>query len=307
VRRQRKNLNQVVFNIVGLLVVVSMVAGGLLITLFPPSERTSSATATRPATAIPTFTPTVTATPIGDPVATPIPLGGKDEESFTFAVCGDSQGGNAVYGEILRRVEKDGVAFLVHTGNLVPSGQADQFQAFAELMSDFSLPFFPVPGNQDSHEGRLDEFLQYSGAPAAHYSFDYGLGHFVVADSHLGELSPLELAWLESDLASTDQLLKVIFLHHPPIDAGGSGDILRQGSDAFAALMFKYGVSHVFAGHIHAYAEATWDDVHYVVTGGAGAPLDTEEHLQAFHHYVLVTVNGTDISTQVIKVEPSGQ
>lgn len=306
-RRRRKNLNQVVFNIVGLLVVVSMVAGGLLMTLFPPSERKSSATATRPATAIPTFTPTVTTTPIGDPVATPIPLGGKDEASFTFAVCGDSQGGNVVYGEILRRVEKDGVAFLVHTGNLVPSGQADQFQAFAELMSNFSLPFFPVPGNQDSHEGRLDEFLQYSGAPAAHYSFDYGLGHFVVADSHLGELSSLELAWLESDLASTDQPLKVVFLHHPPFDPDGAGDILGQGNAAFMALMSKYGVSHVFAGHIHAYAEATWDDVHYVVSGGAGAPLDTEENLQAFHHYILVTVNDTDVSTKVIKVEPSGQ
>ncbi len=305
-KRRRKNLNQVVFNVVGLLVVISMVAGGLFLTLFPPSEQRSPPTVTRPATAVPTYTPTVM--PVGDPAATPIPLGSKDEEDFVFAVCGNSQGGDAVYREILRRVKEDGAAFLVHTGNLVPSGQADQFQAFAGLMSDFSLPFFPVPGNLDSPDGRrLDEFLQYSGAPAAHYSFDYGLGHFVAVDSHLGELSPLELAWLESDLASTDQPLKVVFLHHPLFAADGAGDILRQGSTDFMALMLKYGVSHVFAGHIRAYAEATRDGVHYVITGAAGTPLDTEEHLQAFHHYVLVTVNGTDIHTQVIKVEPSDQ
>jgi len=176
-------------------------------------------------------------------------------ESFTFAVCGDSRGGKAVYGEILRRAEEDGAAFLVNTGDLVQSGRASEFQAFAELMSDFALPFYPVPGNHDSPDGLLDEFVQYSGAPAAHYSFDYGLGHFVVADSHTGEISSRELDWLEADLAATDRPLKMVFLHHPPFDP----------------------------------------------------PLYARDHPQAFYHYVRVTVNGADISTEVVRIEPSGR
>lgn len=58
-----------------------------------------------------------------------------------------------------------------------------------------------------------------------------------------------------------------------------------------------------FAGHIHAYAEATRDGVRYIITGGAGAPLYAREHPQAFYHHVRVTVNGTDVSTEIVEVE----
>lgn len=357
-KRHRKNLNQTIFNIVGLLVVVSMVMGGLVLVIIPPSRptptpfptrprpTTSPVTATSTVTAAPTHTPTATFAPTDTPsptataivtptmtstpteapppaatttatpsaaatpaasLVTPIPLGSRDVGSFTFAVCGDSRGGDAVYREILRRAEKDGAAFLVNNGDLVQSGRASQFQAFAELMSDFSLPFFPVPGNHDSPDGLLDEFIQYSGAPAAHYSFDYGSGHLVVADNHLGEMSASELAWLEADLAATDRPLKMVFLHHPPFDPDGTDHIMRRGNDELMSLMQKYAVSYVFAGHIHAYAEEIRDGVHYVITGGAGAPLYTTHHPQAFYHYVRVTVNGTDVSTEVVKVGPPKQ
>jgi hypothetical protein len=76
------------------------------------------------------------------------------------------------------------------------------------------------------------------------------------------------------------------------------------GNDEFMSLMEKHGVAYVFAGHIHAYAEETRNGVHYVITGGAGAPLYAAEHPQAFYHYVRVTVNGTDVSTEVVRVEP---
>ena len=59
-----------------------------------------------------------------------------------------------------------------------------------------------------------------------------------------------------------------------------------------------------FAGHIHTYAEATRDGVRYIITGGAGAPLYAREHPQAFYHHVRVTVNGTDVSTEIVEVEP---
>ena len=344
-KQRHRNLSQRLFNLIALLVVVSMVVGGLLASVIPPSEPTPTPFPTLPPptptdtstptatvapthTATPTVTPTAiatvtltetltetpsptvtttatlsaTVTPATESVATPIPLGSRDLESFTFAVCGDNRGGDDVYQNILRRVEEDGAAFLVNTGDLVQSGRAGEFQAFAELMSDFPLPFFPAPGNHDSPDGLLDEFVQYSGAPAAHYSFDYGLGHFVVADSHLGEMSARELAWLEADLSATQQPLKMVFLHHPPFDPDGTDYTMLRGNDAFMALMQEYAVAYVFAGHIHAYAKANIDGVHYVITGGAGAPLYTQNHLQAFYHYVRVTVNGTEVSTEVVRL-----
>lgn len=223
---------------------------------------------------------------------------------FTFAVCGDSRMGDEVYKEILRRVEQDNVAFLVNTGDLVNRGTVDQFQRFAELMNGFTVPFFPAPGNHDANIGSLDEFLQYSGAPAEHYSFDFGQGHFVVADSHHGGINSRELAWLEADLVATDQPLKMVFLHHPPFDPDGSDHIMVYGNEKFMALMEKHNVSYVFAGHIHAYVEGFRNGVRYIITGGAGAPLYGAEHPQAFYHYILVTINGTQVSTEVVKIKP---
>lgn len=223
---------------------------------------------------------------------------------FTFAVCGDSRMGDEVYKEILRRVEQDNVAFLVSTGDLVNRGTVDQFQRFAELMNGFTVPFFPAPGNHDANIGSLDEFLQYSRAPAEHYSFDFGQGHFVVADSHHGGINSRELAWLEADLVATDQPLKMVFLHHPPFDPDGSDHIMVYGNEKFMALMEKHNVSYVFAGHIHAYVEGFRNGVGYIITGGAGAPLYGAEHPQAFYHYILVTINGTQVSTEVVKIEP---
>ncbi|UCC65115.1 MAG: phosphoesterase, partial [Anaerolineae bacterium] len=100
--------------------------------------------------------------------------------------------------------------------------------------------------------------------------------------------------------------LKMVFLHHPPFDPDGTDYMMRGGNEAFMTLMQEYGVSHVFAGHIHAYAEETRDGIHYIITGGAGAPLYRRDHPQAFYHYVRVTVDGTEVSTQVIRIEPAG-
>ncbi len=295
--RYRRNSSKTILNIVSLLFAVTIVVG-LALSCSPGPTPTLLPTPTLPPP--PTVTPAATATPVADLVATPIPLGSRDVTNFTFAVCGDVRQGVEVYAELLRRVEAEDVAFLVNTGDLVERGRERNFQEFAALMDTFTPPFFPVAGNHDTADGFLDEFLQYSGAPAEHYSFDYGPGHFVVVDSHLGVLSTSELSWLEADLAASDRLLKMVFLHHPPFDPRGNDSIFHGGNDRFMALMEQYGVSYVFAGHIHAYAEETRNGVHYIISGGAGAPISPDN----FYHYVRVTVDGADVSTEVVKIEP---
>lgn len=236
-------------------------------------------------------------------VATPIPLGSEELKDFVFVVSGDNRGGDEVYLEILRRVEEDGAAFFVNTGDLVNYGTAREFEHFSDMMSGFTVPFFPVPGNHDSPDGLLDEFLEYSGAPAEHYSFDYGQGHFVVVDSHLGSLRNSEIDWLEADLSSTGQPLKVVFLHHPPFDPDGTDHIMLHGNEKFMTLVEEYGVSYVFAGHIHAYVEGLRNGVRYIITGGGGAQLYFAGHPNAFYHYVRVTVSGTNVFTELVKID----
>ena len=279
-------------------------------TLMPPATKEPTegieAMVTTPTPTRSPLTTSIVATMIQDEnqVATPIPLGGKEVSRFTFAVCGDNRGGDEIYSKILRFVQYDDVAFLVNTGDLVDWGDAVQFQHFAELMDDFSLPFFPVAGNHDAAGGLLDEYLRYSGAPDVHYSFDYGIGHFVIIDSHHGVLQNRELEWLDADLAATGQPLKFVFLHHPPYDPDGTDHILEGGNQQFMTMMEKFDVSYVFAGHIHAYVEGERNGVQYIITGGCGAVLYTVGHPLAFYHYIRVSIDGSEVSTEIVKIVP---
>ncbi|MGC9333026.1 MAG: metallophosphoesterase [Anaerolineae bacterium] len=289
-------------------------------TAMPLATEPLEATATEPVVGpeLPTDTPVVTPTlslapsatleatdgPIGPVQATdtPAPTGTPSAATleFTFAVCGDSRGNPAVYRQVLDAVARDGSEFLIHTGDLVNKGTEAEWQVFRETMAGFDLPFYPLPGNHDGLDGSLEGFLAHSGAPAAHYSFDYGAVHFTLADSHNGGIGAAESAWLREDLSATRQPVKMVFLHHPPFDPDGTDHIMAYGRQDFMSLMVELRVGYVFAGHIHAYAHDEREGVSYYITGGAGAPLYTQDHPQAFYHYLRVAVRGEEVSVELV-------
>jgi predicted phosphodiesterase len=270
----------------------------------PTPTLTPTATYTPPASQTPTEVPAGPVLPTHTPTVTPLPTATPSSASqgFTFSVAGDSRDNPGVYRQVLAAVMADGSQFLIHTGDLVNQGTESQWQVFQQNMADFTLPFYPVPGNHDGLNGKLDGYLKYSGAPAAHYSFDQGPIHFVLADSHDGGIGAGELKWLRDDLGATSQPIKMVFLHHPPFDPDGSDHVMAYGNQEFINLMAEEGVTYVFAGHIHAYARQNRDGVEYLYTGGAGASLYTQGHPQAFYHYLRVTVQGENVSIQVVEI-----
>jgi Icc protein len=319
--------------LVSLAVVASMICS-FVITLRPP--RPIPRATSRPTRVIPTWTPTPepTGKPVPAPVTLVLPTKGLDpaatavatasptpttssptlssdatasdvsgEREFVFSVCGDNRGGWEVYRKILDSVQRDGSAFLLSTGDLVDSGSESEFEEFAEFMSDFTLPFYPVPGNHDDSDGDLSAYLKYSGAPARHYSFDHGTVHFSLIDTSSGAASDEELAWLSEDIDGTGKPVKVVVLHHPPFDPAGTDHIMGAGNDAFMQLMTDKGVQLVFSGHIHSHDDAVRDGVRYIITGGAGARLYTAPGRPAFHHYVRVTVAGEELLPEVVRIE----
>jgi predicted phosphodiesterase len=331
-KRRKQSKSQVVLSILSLVLVGSMVISFVIVALQPPTVTPTpwptitqpprpTSTPLPPATDLPTAEPTVaapeasatseptepvvgpelpTASPTVSPTLTITPAGAGID--FSFAVCGDSRDNPDIYQRVLDAVPEDGSEFLLHTGDLVNRGTNSQWEGFWEQMAGFALPFYPVPGNHDGLYGDLDGYLAYSGAPATHYSFERKPIHFSMADSHNGGISASELDWLRDDLSGTKQPIKMVFLHHPPFDPDGTDHIMAYGNEPFMELMAEADVDYVFAGHIHAYAQEERDGVVYTITGGAGAPLYGEEHPQAFHHYLSVTVQGEHVAIEVVEI-----
>jgi predicted phosphodiesterase len=318
-KRRKRTKSQVVLSILSLLIVGSMVLSFVIVGLQPTTPIPTpwptitapprpTATPLPPATELPTAEPTEpvvgpelpTASPTVSPTLTITPAGAGID--FSFAVCGDSRDNPDIYQRVLDAVREDGSQFLVHTGDLVNRGTNSQWEGFREQMAGFGLPFYPVPGNHDGLNGGLAGYVAHSGAPAAHYSFDREPVHFAMADSHNGGMGASELAWLRDDLSRTKQPVKMVFLHHPPFDPDGTDHIMAYGSEPFMDLMTAADVDYVFTGHIHAYAQEERDGVVYTITGGAGAPLYENEHPQAFHHYLQVTVRGENVAIEVVEV-----
>lgn len=267
-RRSRTSVSQIVFWVLSLLVVLSMILGLALSVMPQPSPS----------------------------VPTPPPL------PFLFAVSGESASNMEAYSRLLERVADDGNFFLVHTGNLGADGSEPGYREFASIMADFPLPFYPVPGDHDYYDGTPDNFLQYSGAPDVHYSFDYGLVHFTVTNSKLGEMAAEELEWLKTDLSASERPVKMVFVHYPPFEVAGNTDVMESGGEAFVALVEKLGVSYVFYGHIQGYHAEERNGVRYINGGPNMSQTDGSEWV-GLPQYLRVDVEGTEVSVEVVPIQ----
>jgi len=121
-----------------------------------------------------------------------------------------------------------------------------------------------------------------------------------------------QLRWLEDDLAGNQKAdFRFVAMHHPPFTAVKK----RQGEDHPVAEMVplfeKYNVSAVFNGHDHNYQHHVHNGVHYVVTGGGGAPLypvdapieGTTLKGESTEHYVRVQVDGNQAVIEAVALE----
>jgi acid phosphatase type 7 len=254
---------------------------------------------------------------------TTVPDVGSD---LTFLVFGDTRSGHDEHQSVIDVMSEEDVMFVVHTGDLVASGddlvQWDTFFAIeGDLLS--RLAMYPVPGNHDEADGEAVDYQDAFALPGneLYYSFDVGNTHFVMLDQYVSSvlacvvdealvdncLDEEQVAWLEADLAaaSTDADIDVIFViaHQGPYSSkdGRAGSMhLRVLMPLFAA----HGVAAFLTGHDHYYERGLSENgIPYAITGGGGAGLyeigtpssdpHTVIHNAMVNHFLVVEVSGT--------------
>ena len=152
--------------------------------------------------------------------------------------------------------------FVVISGDLADTPTADEYQHLKQLLAPLKLPFAGIPGNHDARE------LMRAAFPSAGYAFaagalnqkiEVGELDLILLDSSVpgkphGTLDAATLRWLEQTLASSADRPALLFLHHPPFEAGIS-HMDRQNllnADQLASIVKRHPRARLISsGHVH--------------------------------------------------------
>jgi len=257
-----------------------------------------------------------------------IPEKGK---SFNFSVMGDTRSDPVAHSNIVNVLLKEDIHFVINTGDLVADGEVDSqwtdfFNIEKELLA--RVPLFPVIGNHEVHDDKVDLFLKYfvnpvkSSGREEYYSVDYANVHLTVLDGHAqvdkwyscslrGLLTDdcfneKQEKWLKEDIqkASSNPDIDhiIVLVHAGPYTSKED----RTGNVHVRNLMdfFKQNkVTAIISGHDHYYERGvSGNGIPYIISGGGGAPLyeiekpNSAPHTVFFnlkdYHYLSLTVAG---------------
>ncbi len=245
-------------------------------------------------------------------------------EPFEFLVYGDTRTRHEVHRKVVAAMLANSKPdFLLQTGDLVANGSDPSlWPIFFDIEHNLlrEAAFFPMLGNHERNSSNYYEFMQKD----AYYSFDWGSAHFSILDSDIANFPggkagrqafwKQQTEWLEDDLAKNQKAeFRFVAAHHPPITAVSE----RQGDNphmtALMPMLEKYHVTAAFFGHDHNYQHYVKNGVHYIITGGGGAPLyDVDKPPQGItikvatvENFTRVRVNGKIAHLDALEVDGS--
>jgi 3',5'-cyclic AMP phosphodiesterase CpdA len=150
----------------------------------------------------------------------------------------------------------------VLTGDLVESGEPEEYVHLRVLLAPLRMPVFAIPGNHDARERMREAFIADGYLPA------HGFLNYVIEDYRLriigldtlipgeggGLLCSDQLRWVDDTLAAAPDRPSLVLMHHPPFATG----IERMdraglsGSADFAGIIRGHPqVERILCGHLH--------------------------------------------------------
>jgi predicted phosphodiesterase len=238
---------------------------------------------------------------------------------FTFVVIGDNRSGDEVYRKFVSMIKDRKPDLVINVGDMIATpGDIQQWANFWEMSKPITMPYLLSVGNHDVHSrmplsDRIYKEQVDLPGNELYYSFRAGNSLFIVLDSCLDDqekkVTGEQYRWLEGILANSAQQHKFIFIHHPLYPEkylgthhGNDLDRYIAERDRLQSLMVRSKVDVLFAGHEHYYSKKAVKGITHIISGGGGAPLYAIEEAGGFHHFVQVTVDGSNVSGEVVDI-----
>lgn len=168
-------------------------------------------------------------------------------------------------------INRERVDAVIHTGDAVQNGTAEEYAHLREILDGLEAPLFPIPGNRDRHDALRAAFghLPWLAGDGAflHYAVEDFPLRLVGLDSvdkgqRKGAFCAERRAWLDGTLARAPGRPTVLFIHHPPFDIGEHyvGGYRRPAEAAeLAALIARHPqVVSLLCGHVHCDHRERW-------------------------------------------------
>ena len=208
------------------------------------------------------------------------------DQAYTVGIFGDNRSHHDDHQRVVDAMALRAPDLLVNTGDaLAFGGSHADWQGFFAIEGELlkSTPLMPCYGN---HEAILGEAywrgywtLRNSDQDKElNYAFRYGNTHWIQLNSNIEAAKQGE--WLTKELkAGADAEFLFVMYHHPTYSFSKHTPN-KANREFLHPLWLEHGVDVVFNGHNHCYEHFIIDGLHYVVTGGGGAPLyDIDNHI----------------------------
>ncbi len=249
------------------------------------------------------------------------------EIHFSFIVYGDNQMNFLRHTEIANQISKHDFDFIVNCGDVVQRGlRSDWDIEFFEPLKNIlhSKPVYAAIGNHElNSENYYKNFSNPNNEHENYYSFEYGNSFFVFIDNpraaypdkkYYTEFYPNspQYEWIESELSSEKaQNAQWLFtISHIPSYVAGTQSYFPDNNKYLVPLFEKYGVDFSFSGHVHGYERGLVNGVNYIITAGAGGPLNKKgslvlkqfKNFKQVYNFCLVKVKDNRISFEAFDI-----
>lgn len=189
----------------------------------------------------------------------------RNTSEFHFLVVNDTHYQDARCGKWLQQVfrqmkaHKEKIDFCLLAGDLVEHGKAEELSSVRDLLKEFGLTTYVVPGNHDyrTQDDRkpYEEFFPEQ----INYRFEHQGWQFLGLDTTEGlrfqktKVQPATLRWLDDTLPKLDKKRPTVVFTHFPL--GPLTPSRPLNAEDVLARFKEFNLQAVFSGHFHSFTE----------------------------------------------------